>query len=341
MSVPGNAPSAALRAVALLGFSLASSLASPAFAGGGAAFRYLSSPSAVDGFSTAELIQLGQSSMLAVGPVESIDLVGGAVTVLGQRFTVSSTSMVRSASSTVDLRSLATGIYAAAAGEWSGEVLQLKELRLSSVPYVAGASRVVLRGLVKSVDQKRGQAQVGNAVVDYTAALANGSGYQPSAESILETLGVQPAFQGAVLADGVAWEERATTKRGISGGDFVAARGISGGDFAMKRGISGGDFTSARGISGGDMAAKRGISGGDIRGISGGDLMMKRGISGGDFTSARGISGGDFAMKRGISGGDFTSARGISGGDFAMKRGISGGDLMAVRGISGGDALER
>ena len=210
----------------------------------------------IKGFSAEDLAAAAHSQVLAIGPVESADLRERTITVLGQRFVVSSSSYIQLAqtpnlaTNLRALKSLQVGAYVAASGELHGGVLMLTELRHSADSYVSGSSAVFLRGVVTAVDYSRGQLFVGSAWIDYTPTLAGGLLYQPSMGSTIEIYGTQPTPRGMLVATSVGWE---------------AANGISGGDMS---GISGGDAMS--GISGGD--ALSGISGGDMNGISGGDL---------------------------------------------------------------------
>jgi hypothetical protein len=67
-------------------------------------------------------------------------------------------------------------------------------------PYVAGASKVLLKGKVTSVDTATGTLTIGKQVVDYTNLLADAN-VSYSVGTILTIVGTQPVLNGMLLAN--------------------------------------------------------------------------------------------------------------------------------------------
>jgi hypothetical protein len=247
---------------------------------------------AIGGISGGASPRSNSSQLLLVGPVDALLARENAIVVLGQKIQVSAGS------------SFVAGDLVAVYGRFENARLSVSRIERSG-PYVAGATAVLLTGVVQKLHTSVGRAVVSGVSVDLTSLVStDGSQVAPALGSIVQIAGIQPVKGGVVLVDGI----NGGAAEGISGG---ASKGISGG---ASKGISGG---ASQGISGG---AAQGISGGAAQGISGGAL---KGISGG---ASKGISGG---ASKGISGG---ASLGISGG---AAQGISGG---AAQGISGGAA---
>ena len=288
--------------------------------GGGAAANGISG-----GGAPAATTLPGEVQLLVVGPIESIDVDTKIVVVLGQRVAAPT------------LNGLAVGDMAAIFGKLRSDGAILVDAIQARGPYVAGASSVLISGVVQKTDSMNGRAVINGIAVDLTPMMAQGV-FSPVAGSKLQIGGIQPLSRGVVIANGISGGGAAAN--GISGGG-APANGISGGGYRAN-GISGGG-AAANGISGGGAAAN-GISGGGAaaNGISGGGAAAN-GISGGG-APANGISGGG-APANGISGGDYRSGiilrvSGVSGGGAAAN-GISGGGyrggvIVRASGISGG-----
>jgi len=181
------------------------------------------------------------SELLLIGPVEHVDARQGVAIVLGQR--VHSPSVKR----------LQTGDAVQVFGtlQADGQIIASRIDRESG--YVAGATPVLLTGIVTAVDTSIGQVQVGNLAVDYTALLAGDPAVRPEVGSRIQLTGVQPIVGGLFLAEGIS----GSGVQGISGS---GVQGISGSGI---QGISG---SGVQGISGSGI---QGISGSGVQGISG------------------------------------------------------------------------
>jgi len=140
----------------------------------------------------------------AMGPVESLEIIneGYRLTILGQTFITNLTSIP-----------VAEGDYVLAAG--SGESLDL--LMPIAMPYVAGASPVLIRGTVSSIMALTAELTVGALVIDYSAHLSIDASFSPEVGEAVEFMGVQPLPGGNAILN-------------IQGGTESYVRGIHGGD---------------------------------------------------------------------------------------------------------------
>lgn len=239
-----------------------------------------------DSFAVMAGISGGDSDNLdVVGVVESTNSSGVAVS--GQTVRLSAGTKV-----TAESRgSLAKGALVAVYGTINSDgTIAASAVNVLASEYVAGATTLYVRGVVKSVNPALATAKVGNLSIDYSSSLASGSS-SIAAGSVVEFSGLQTSSSTLYAS-----KSKVVKADGISGGDDkMVAAGISGGDDKLMKaaGISGGDskLMVAAGISGGDdkLMVAAGISGGDSK------LMVAAGISGGDskLMKAAGISGGD------------------------------------------------
>ena len=139
----------------------------------------------------------------AMGPVESLEIIheGYRLTILGQTFITNSTSIP-----------VAEGDYVLAAG--SGESLDL--LMPIGMPYVAGASQVLVRGTVNSIKSFTAELTVGDLAIDYSAHLSIDASFSPKVGAVVEFMGVQPLPGGNAILN-------------IQGGTESYVRGVQGG----------------------------------------------------------------------------------------------------------------
>ena len=208
---------------------------------GGIAVSQGHEPMLMDGGSEA-------ANLLAIGPVESLNLQTGTAVILGQRVVLGSEAH------------LAVGETVAVFGRVLSDGRLLATSVLDRGTYVAGATQVLLSGTVERNDESLGRAVVSGVNVDLTPMMSNGA-LALRAGSKVEIVGMQPLARGLILVSGV------------SGGGLS---GVSGGGLS---GVSGGGFS---GVSGGGL---RGVSGGGLSGVSGGGLS---GVSGGGFSGVSG-----------------------------------------------------
>ncbi len=139
----------------------------------------------------------------AMGPVESLEVIdeGYRLTILGQTFVSNLTSIP-----------VAEGDYVLAAG--SGESLNL--LMPIGMSYVAGASPVLVRGAVSSINSSTAELTVGDLAIDYSAHLSTDARFSPEVGEAVEFMGVQPLLGGSAILN-------------IQGGTDSYVRGIHGG----------------------------------------------------------------------------------------------------------------
>ena len=122
----------------------------------------------------------------AMGVVDRLDASGQSVVVvvLGQNFAIDTNG-----------GGVNVGDYVLVTLDETGTTLQKLE-----GTYVAGVSPVVLVGVVTGVDVQTAKLTIGGASVDYSSQLTLDPGLLPVPGAIYETVGIQPAPGGAVLA---------------------------------------------------------------------------------------------------------------------------------------------
>ena len=230
-----------------------------------------------------------EPSLLVIGPVEAVIPKERAAIVLGQKVLLNSQD------------NLTVGETAMVFGKFGANGVVLAADVRHQGQYVAGATTVLLTGVVQKSDAFVGRAQVGGLTVDLTPAMAFG-GVSAAVGTTLQVVGTQPASGGLVLANGISGS--GLTTNGISGSG-LATNGISGSGHATTQGISGSGLVT-NGISGSGRAVTQGISGSGVatNGISGSGHASTQGISGSGLAT-NGISGSGRAVTLGISGSGF------------------------------------
>src|SRR5581483_8019081 len=220
--------------------------------------------STVSGFVTAILLSAGVvaqaqepshgpgfmaegATLLAIGPVESINPKSGIAIILGQQVLLPSALNLNVGESVAVFgKSLPDGRLQASLVRQEGN-------------YVAGSTNILLTGTVQSMN-----AAVGHAVVSGVRVL----GTQPSSHGVIIVSGVSGG--GLSGFSGVSGGGHGVSGGGFSGVSGGGLSGVSGGG----HGVSGGGFS---GVSGGGFS---GVSGGGLSGVSGGG----HGVSGGGFS---------------------------------------------------------
>ena len=139
-----------------------------------------------------------------VGPVEGVSAGRSEITVLGQRFTAPSSSLVVSRldhGASASTRSSGVGSYVVVVGErLSDGTLVAKSIKNISDPYVPGASDVYLRGTVDKYSAVDGVLQIGGLQVLVSDALATNSPNYIYLGASIEILGTQAVPGGQVWA---------------------------------------------------------------------------------------------------------------------------------------------
>jgi hypothetical protein len=140
------------------------------------------------GGATDAIIGTGAAdSLVFLGPVQSFDFAESSVTVLGRKLLIPASNL------TADV------IQALCSGDAQLAVLgrltpsgSLKggQVRVLANKYVAGASPIVVSGVLKAIDQAFGRARIGNVLVDFTAVLADNQAL-PAIGSVIVAVGIE------------------------------------------------------------------------------------------------------------------------------------------------------
>ncbi len=106
-------------------------------------------------------------NVIAVGPVERVSVDGSVVQVLGQVFKIRSSHSIEGRAEYSDTSlNLRLGAYLYIEGERSADgSLVASSFLVDESPYVAGASEVLLAGIVSKFDQLTGLATIGSAQI--------------------------------------------------------------------------------------------------------------------------------------------------------------------------------
>jgi Domain of unknown function (DUF5666) len=184
-----------------------------------------------------------QPRLVLVGPVEAIDEKDSTAVVLGQKLSVG------------HLDSIAVGdnvsVFGTLGADQSVAVSRVTDQGI----YVAGASRILLTGVVQQVHESIGRAEVSGVNVDLTSIYAADGSSTLAVGSLVQVSGTQPASRGLVLADGIVGGGKSAS--GIVGGSMD---GIVGGGKSTSGIVGGGKSTS--GIVGGGKSTSGIVGGG-------------------------------------------------------------------------------
>ena len=132
-----------------------------------------------------------EASLLVVGPVEAVIPKEQAAIVLGQKVLLKSQEKL-----TVGETAMIFGKFGA------NGVVVASDVRHQG-PYVAGATTVLLTGVVQKSDASVGHAQVSGLAVDLTPAMSSGA-VSAAVGSTVQVIGIQPGVGGLVLASGIS-----------------------------------------------------------------------------------------------------------------------------------------
>ena len=125
----------------------------------------------------------------AMGAIERVDSSGQStiVVVLGQEFAVDATN--------AGVVAVGDYVLVATGDNESGTTLQKVD-----EAYIAGVSPVILVGVVDGIDVQTARLTIGGASVDYSSQLSLNPDLLPASGAVYETVGIQPAPGGAILA---------------------------------------------------------------------------------------------------------------------------------------------
>jgi hypothetical protein len=263
---------------------------------------------------TAVLAGSAQAGILAIGPVEQVDLKSSTLVVLGQTYHLGSAAHItdKTTRSLVALGSITPGTLVVVDGAESASggvrvhgVVQLPQLD------VPGATQLFITGIV-SATSNVGDIRIGNLRVDINSTLTNDS-QPPAMGQLVQAVGTQPTLGGLFLAQSIARVGE------ISGG--ASAQGIAGSGASV--GIAGSG--ASVGIAGSGAATGIAGSGASV-GIAGSGASV--GIAGSG--AATGIAGSGASV--GIAGSG--ASVGIAGSGASV--GIAGSGASV--GIAGSGA---
>ena len=144
---------------------------------------------------------IGTGRLVAVqGAIESIDQSKQSVRVLGREFVLGAESRLFTDIEAAYLGGAQVQVAVDGIVGRKGKLSQTR-LRVISHDYVAGASEVVLSGVIRSVDRMAGQLVIGKTTVDFTATLAAGKDLALEAGTVISVTGTQPVPNGTILAE--------------------------------------------------------------------------------------------------------------------------------------------
>ena len=253
----------------------------------------------VGGSDRAVAVQgVGGSDLDVLGVVEKSNSKGSAVVVVsGQTVHVVASTPV-----------LQKGTLVAVFGSLNTDgTINASQISVYKQQYVAGATTLYVRGVVRSLNASLARAQVGSLTIDYSSSLykassglavgkvAEFSGLQTSSTLFASTSGLVTATPSGVGGSDLA-------KLGVGGSD-VTTLGVGGSDVTTL-GVGGSDVTT-QGVGGSDVT-KLGVGGSDVTTLGvGGSDVTKLGVGGSDVT------------KLGVGGSDITTL-GVGGSDKSL-----------------------
>ncbi len=127
--------------------------------------------SSIAGIDGSSVLGIDGSSTLLAGPVDSIDRVNGVFGSMGQ-IVMASQDM---------LSSMTVGDFVAVQGSViSSGWYYADSVNVSNQGYVPGSTEVFITGMLSSINQMNGTAQMGDLIIDYTPSL--GSNDAPSGD---------------------------------------------------------------------------------------------------------------------------------------------------------------
>ena len=253
------------------------------------------------------ITNLSHASPLAIGAIENVDSKTASVVVLGQRFSVSSATLVigtKSFAAAKGVSLLAPSALVWVDGEFrkdgSTQVVSLTVLPERNTP---GSSELFVAGTVNSAS-RTGTIKIGALTVDVTATLAS-----VHVGDKVEVLGTQPVVNGVFVATALApLRAQGVGGTGSSGVGGTGASGVGG------TGSSGVGGTGASGVGG---TGSSGVGGTGTSGVGG------TGLSGVGGTGLSGVGG------TGLSGVGGTGLSGVGGTGLS---GVGGTGLSGVGG---------
>jgi len=284
------------------------------------------------------LQSLVDEDLLLLGPVESLNLPESRIQILGQWVTVPS---IRSSISVGEL----FAVYGEVASDGTYKVSAVSDL--DSTPYVAGATKLFLRGVITSIKTNTGTLSIGSYSVNYAGALHTLSADTLAVGGVVSFSGLAFTESSALFADsGLVL----TKPEGQVGGNAVESFGQVGGNAVrpMFGQVGGNEVRPRFGQVGGNAVETFGQVGGNavrptFGQVGGNEVRPRFGQVGGNAVETFGQVGGNAVRPRfGQVGGNEVRPRfGQVGGNAVETFGQVGGNAVTPKfGQVGGNAVE-
>jgi hypothetical protein len=163
-----------------------------------AIFSFAISASAADlaPRSQADFRAIADSNLLVLGPVDAVEPSKAQVRVLGQWIPISDNEISQNLDGLIGH---VLAAYGSIASDGSFEVTTVREE--NSVEFVAGATRLYLKGSIAALDALHGTARIGSLTVSYTDALHTLVAEDLSVGAVVSFSGLQFAGTNKLFAD--------------------------------------------------------------------------------------------------------------------------------------------
>ena len=136
---------------------------------------------------------------LLVGPIDAVDALAGTVSTLGRTFKASSDNVFAIANKIGGGNQPMVAVLGLTQKDGT---VAAKSMVMLDVAYVPGATKVLLKGHVTSVDSRSGQLAIGKQIVDYSGMLSKAGG-AISVGTRVTVVGTQPLAKGVILAEAI------------------------------------------------------------------------------------------------------------------------------------------
>ncbi|MGO9991394.1 MAG: hypothetical protein ACLPTF_02635 [Steroidobacteraceae bacterium] len=264
---------------------------------------------------TASFQSLVDSNLVLLGPVEGVNLPESRIQVLGQWVVVPSTR------TNVVVGEL-VAVYGVVDADGTYKVSDVSKLDSSS--YVAGATKLFLKGVVTSIDSNAGTLHIGSYSVNYSGALHSLSADKLAIGEVATFTGLSFPHIESLIAD--------------NGAILDNPEGQVGGNAVIKPAgqVGGNAVVSIKGQVGGNAAIKP-------EGQVGGNAVIKPAgqVGGNAVVSIKGQVGGNAAVKpEGQVGGNAViKPAGQVGGNAVIKPAgqVGGNAVVSIKGQVGGN----
>ena len=273
---------------------------------------------------TASIQSLANSNLVLFGPVESISSADERIQVLGQSLHVAKSD------GNVMVGEL-VAIYGVVRPDGTYQVSAVSKIGSSS--YVPGATKLILKGLITSIDSAAGSLKIGNYSVVYSGALHSLSADTLTVGAVAVFSGLSFSHDSSLFADNGEVLEKTG---GQVGGNAIQPDGQVGGNAVIRtNGQVGGNSLHSDGQVGGNAVIR-------INGQVGGNSLHSDGQVGGNaVVRTNGQVGGNSLHSNGQVGGNAViRTNGQVGGNSLHSDGQVGGNaVIRINGQVGGNSL--